>query len=124
MVRRVYQLGVPSGSNSVVNSNSVGQLTVDGVTDAVALIIAPGPAIAVTASTGCSAVSQARPTSGTPVVSNYLECENATGSTTFVTTKTSSATFNDQMLKITAAELLRESRRRSRTASSARLCRC
>jgi hypothetical protein len=36
------------GANSVINSNSTGQLTVDGVANAaVALLIAPGPSIGV-----------------------------------------------------------------------------
>ncbi len=51
-----------SGSNPVINSNTAGQLTVDGVAnDAVALIIAPGPAFNVAASANCAAISQVRP---------------------------------------------------------------
>jgi hypothetical protein len=76
--------------------------------DAVALIIAPGPAISVAASTGCAAFSQARPTVGTPDWRNYLECENATYPTpdaTFVT-RGPSASFNDQVVKITVAEIM------------------
>lgn len=98
-----------SGSNPTINSNSVGQLTVDGVAnDAVALIIAPGPAFNVAASNGCAAISQVRAATGTPDWRNYLECENATYPTpdaTFVT-RGASASFNDQVVKITVADLM------------------
>ncbi len=98
-----------SGTGPVINSNTNGQLTVDGVAnDAVALIIAPGPAIRVAASTGCTVFSQVRPTTGTPDWRNYLECENATYPTpdaTFVT-RGASGSFNDQVVRITAAEIL------------------
>jgi hypothetical protein len=113
-----------AGANTVINSNcatysgtlvagfpcSNGRLTVDGVTDdVIALIIAPGPAFGVLASGGnCAAKSQSRPTSGNPDWSNYLECENATYPTadgTFVTTGPSRS-FNDQVVKITATELM------------------
>ena len=102
--------GVPTAGNSVINSNSTGQLTVDGVAnDSVALIIAPGPAFNVVASgASCAAISQTRPTAGAPDWRNYLECENATYPTpdaTFVT-KGPSGSFNDQVVKITAAEVL------------------
>lgn len=108
-----------STTNTVINSNCAsstsgmtcwsGQLTVDGTANAaVALIIAPGPAFNVPAATGCAAISQVRPTSGTPDWRNYLECENATYPTadsTFLTTGPSTS-FNDQVVKITAEEVL------------------
>src|SRR5580765_7006348 len=54
--------GVNVGANSVINSNSAGQLTVDGVPNAaVALLIAPGAPLGVAAAPGCAAWSQARP---------------------------------------------------------------
>ncbi|MFZ1907998.1 MAG: hypothetical protein WAU52_02845 [Burkholderiales bacterium] len=94
-----------SGSNLTINSNTPGQLTVDGVAnDSVALIIAPGPAFGVQAAGGCAAKSQVRPTSGTPDPANYLECQNAVG-TTFVTTGPTGS-FNDQVLRVTAADVL------------------
>ncbi|HKI64828.1 MAG TPA: hypothetical protein VKA16_09425 [Burkholderiales bacterium] len=94
-----------SGSNLTINSNTPGQLTVDSVANsAVALIIAPGPAFAAQASGPCAAKSQTRPTSGTPDPSNYLECQNAVGST-FVTTGPS-VSFNDQVLRVTAADVI------------------
>ena len=97
-----------NGSNTLINSNSTGQLTVDGVANAaVALIIAPGPAIAAPASTGCAAWTQTRPTSGTPDLRNYLECSNATSpaDATFVTTGPSGG-FNDQVVQVTVADVM------------------
>ncbi|HZE61350.1 MAG TPA: hypothetical protein VE085_12415 [Burkholderiales bacterium] len=101
-----------TGSNTVINSNSLGQLTVDGSagSDAdtvVALIIAPGPPVSVTASTGCTAWPQTRPASGSPDLRNYLECENATSpaDATFVTAQSNTA-FNDQVVRITKADIM------------------
>lgn len=98
-----------AGANTVINSNSQGQLNVDGVAnDSVALIIAPGPAFSVPACGINTAWNQVRPTSGTPDWRNYLECENATYPTpdaTFVTTGPSGS-FNDQVVRITAADIM------------------
>ena len=101
-----------TGSNTNINSNSVGQLTVDGSagTDGntvVALIIAPGPVINVIATAGCTAWTQARPNSGTPDWRNYLECENATSpaDAAFVTTGPDGS-FNDQVIKVTKADVM------------------
>lgn len=110
-----------AGANTVINSNCAsaiagmtcasptGRLTVDAVTsDVVALIIAPGPAISASASAGCAAWSQTRPTTAPPDWRNYLECENATYPTpdaTFVTTGPSSS-FNDQVITIRTSEIL------------------
>lgn len=101
-----------TGSNTNINSNSVGQLTIDASagTDGntvVALIIAPGPAINVIATAGCSAWSQARPNSGVPDWRNYLECENATtpADASFVTTGPDGS-FNDQVIRVTKAEVM------------------
>jgi hypothetical protein len=108
-----------TSSNTIINSNSAGQLNIDGVSytsqvaaaasgdTVVALLIAPGPAIY----TDCNGtgVSQARPaTSGVaPDWRNYLECENATNpaDANFVTTGPS-ASFNDQVLKIAVSDLM------------------
>ncbi len=102
--------GVATGSNTVINSNSVGQLAVDGVPNsAVALLIAPGPAFSAAAApaAGCSAWSQVRLPTGTPDWRNYLECENASSpaNATFVTTGPSGS-FNDQVVTITVADVL------------------
>jgi hypothetical protein len=101
---------VPNSTTKTnINSNSPGQLTVDGVANAaVALIIAPGAAFSVPACGANPAVSQVRPTAGMPDWRNYLECENATypmPDATFVTTGTSGA-FNDQVLAVTVADIM------------------
>jgi hypothetical protein len=103
------------GANTVINSNSVGQLNLDGVAyttqaagdTVVALLIAPGPAIYTTCNgTGVSQVRS--PTANVaPDWKNYLECENATNpaDSNFVTTGPS-ASFNDQVVKITLADIM------------------
>jgi hypothetical protein len=106
------------GGNTVINSNCNdptsglacwnGQLTVDGVANAaVALIIAPGPAMTLPGGGACAAWAQTRPTVAPPDLRNYLECENATSpaDASFVTTGPSGS-FNDQVIKIAAAEIL------------------
>jgi hypothetical protein len=115
--------GVLSGSNTVINSNSVGQLRVDGADNAaVALIIAPGPAISAPASTGCIAWNQVRSASGNPDYRNYLECENGAFpvTSTFVTSKPPIVTpnpdpskppivtpvTNDQVIAITVSDIM------------------
>ena len=93
---------------TLINSGSVGQLTVDGVAnDSIALIIAPGAAMIAQAGAGCTAWVQARPAVGAPDLRNYLECDNATSpaNATFVTSAPG-RTFNDQVLRVTAADLL------------------
>ena len=110
--------GPLSTDTTTINSNCTdaasamtcwtGQLNVDGQANAaVALIIAPGPAFNPTAATGCAAWNQVRPASGAPDWRNYLECENATNpaDATFVTSGPSGS-FNDQVVKITASEVL------------------
>jgi hypothetical protein len=97
-----------AGATLTINSDSVGQLTVDGAANsAVALIIAPGPAMTVLAGGACAAWSQSRPAAGPPGVRNYLECANATSppDATFVT-GTPGGSFNDQVLRVTAADLI------------------
>ncbi|MFY9315083.1 MAG: hypothetical protein WAO95_05935 [Burkholderiales bacterium] len=107
-----------SSGNTIINSNCTdatsamtcwtGQLTVDGQANAaVALIIAPGPTMNTVAAAGCTAVNQVRPVTGPPNLANWLECENATSpaDANFVTTGPSRS-FNDQVIKITAAEVL------------------
>lgn len=91
-----------------INSDSIGQLTVDGsVNNAVALIIAPGPALAAQAGAGCAAWPQTRATTGAPDLRNYLECSNATfpADASFVTAA-AGQTFNDQVLRVTTADIL------------------
>ena len=109
--------GPLSTDTTIINSNCTndatmtcfsGQLTVDGQANAaVALIIAPGPAFKVPAAAGCTAWNQVRSATGTPDWRNYLECENATSpaDAAFIS-KGPSGSFNDQVIKITAAEIL------------------
>jgi hypothetical protein len=107
-----------STTNTLINSNcssaasglacATSQLNVDGTANAaVALIIAPGPAFSAAAATGCTAHSQVRPEAGPLEFRNYLECTNATSPAdmSFVTTGPSGS-FNDQVLTVTAAEVL------------------
>ena len=97
-----------AGANTVINSNSIGMLRVDGVDNvAVALIIAPGPAFSAPAAANCNAWNQTRPTAGVPDWRNYLECQNADNpaNTEFVTTGPSGA-FNDQVVRITVADIM------------------
>lgn len=97
--------GVDIGARTTINSGTTGQLTLDGVPMA-ALIIAPGAALTVSAA-GCTAWNQVRPTMGMPDWRNYLECENGTtpADAAFVSTGPSGS-FNDQIVGITAAEVL------------------
>lgn len=107
-----------AGAGTVINSDcaspssgmacATGRLTVDGTTgDVVALIIAPGPAVTVPASAGCTARAQSRSTVAPPDLRNYLECENATSpaDTTFVTSNANSA-FNDQVVTVSVGEVM------------------
>ncbi len=101
-----------ASSNTVINSNTLAQLTVDGVANsAVALIIAPGPAftVAANAASGCAARTQVRPLAATTDKwQDYLECGNATAppnALNFVT-KGPSASFNDQVLVVTADDIM------------------
>ena len=98
--------GVDVGAGTTINSATSGLLTLDGV-PAIALIIAPGAAFAVAAATGCGAWNQVRPRTGTPDWRNYLECENATSPADAVfVSKGPGGSFNDQVLAVTAAEVL------------------
>ena len=100
--------GVPTGGNTSINSNSVGQLTLDGVPNAaIALIIAPGPAFAVPAAAGCTAWNQSRPVVGPPDWRNYLECDNATSPADAALVTTGPAgSFNDQIIRVTVADVM------------------
>ncbi|MGH8742019.1 MAG: hypothetical protein ACREUN_13965, partial [Burkholderiales bacterium] len=89
---------------TLINSDSPGQLAVDGAPpDSVALIIAPGAAMAVQAGAGCAAWAQTRPAAGPLDRLNYLECGNEAGN--FVTAAPG-GTFNDQVLRVTTADLM------------------
>ena len=95
-----------SASTLSINSNSIGQLTVDGQANAaVALIIAPGAAMNELASAGCTARNQAR-SAPSPAMDarDYLECFD-TGTSTFTTTGPTTS-FNDQVVRITVADVM------------------
>jgi len=94
-------------TNTVINSNSPGQLTLDTTTDMVALIIAPGPRLSVDAS-NCQSWNQVRSVPSPSIdFRNYLECQNANSppDATFISSGPSGS-FNDQVLAVTAAEML------------------
>jgi len=93
---------------TLINSDSPGQIIVDGATNAaVALIIAPGPAVGAQACGGSPAWVQSRPAAGPPDLRNYVECTNATSpaDATFVTSSPGN-TFNDQVLRVTTDDVL------------------
>src|SRR6185503_19218127 len=97
-----------AATNTVINSNSVGNLTLDGTADVVALIIAPGRRLQVSASAGCTARVQRRDTPAPTIdFRDYLECENASSpiNAAFVSTGPADS-FNDQVLAVTGAEML------------------
>lgn len=89
-----------------INSNTQGQLTVDGRPNAaVALLIAPGPAMIVQAAPGCAARIQTR-NAPSPSMNarDYIECSNS--ATADFSSTGPAASFNDQVLTVTAADLL------------------
>ena len=84
-------LAVPTGTwawstvsqSLTINPGLANQLSFNGSTSAVAIIIAPGNALNTASDsgsppTGCSRVSQAHG-SGVPTISNFLECGNESG---------------------------------------------
>src|SRR5438552_9547520 len=97
---------VTSTTTLTINSNTIGQLNVDGQANAaVALIIAPGAAMNVAASAGCTARNQARSAPApTMDARDYIECFN-TGTSTFATPGPTTS-FNDQVVRITVADVM------------------
>ncbi len=105
-----------------INSDTLGQITVDGTTPSTAttsntvaaLIIAAGPPLDVNPNTaqiaaGCTARTQRRG-SMPPDLRDYLECENASSPVngTFVSSVVGNASntlFNDQVIAISPAEI-------------------
>lgn len=95
-----------TSSDLTINSNTRGNLNVDGqANSAIALIIAPGRAMNVAASAGCTARNQAR---SAPVpginAADYLECYS-TGGAAFSTIGPASS-FNDQVVPVTTRDVL------------------
>lgn len=95
-----------TNSGVALNSETPGTLDLDGTTDVVAVIIAPGEALD----------TQARPVQSVPLDAvadrgQYLENVNADGNLdTYVSTPGSD--FNDRVMIITRAELMREVEKR------------
>ncbi len=90
-----------------INSNTLGQLRVDGQPNAaVALIIAPGRAMDVQASAGCAVRTQVRsaPSPGINAL-DYLECYDPGTPPSFTTTGPSNS-FNDQVVRVTVADIM------------------
>jgi hypothetical protein len=95
-----------SAGTLVLNSNTAGELSLDGVGNAAAaLIIAPGAPLTVEASANCTARQQVRavPAPGMNF-RDYLECQNASATTSFATAGPSGS-FNDQVLPVSAADI-------------------
>jgi hypothetical protein len=99
-----------SSTKTDINSNTPGDLTVDGQ-QAVALIIAPGPAMSTQAGTtaygaACSARAQTRlaPAGSTLNALDYLECFDSVALQ--FSTGGPSGSFNDQAVMVTAADLM------------------
>lgn len=98
-----------TSTKTVINSDTAGDLTADGQ-QVVALIIAPGPAIKAQAGTTpagetCSARNQSRSLpAGTMDPLDYLECYNA--ATLQFSGTGPSASFNDQIVRVTAGDLM------------------
>ncbi|MFK8067345.1 MAG: hypothetical protein AB8D52_03790 [Gammaproteobacteria bacterium] len=76
-----------------LNSESLGELTIDGSTDIVAVIMAPS----------FSLEGQNRPSN---TASDYLEDDNNDSDSDFVSTMPASSNFNDQVLVVTRHELM------------------
>lgn len=98
-----------SGANLVINSETAGQITLDGQS-VVALIIASGSALSMQACGGAAARVQTRtktPPALDPDYFDYLECENAVSpaGSAYVSSGPMGS-FNDQILAVTAEELL------------------
>src|SRR5690606_34348841 len=116
-------LALDGGTAPTINSGTTGQLRVDGVSDVVALIIAPGAALNTTpnsaqAAQGCFARVQRRDdrshvaTSSTnPDFRDYLECENATATPdaafgSAIVDNATNPVINDQLVYVTSRDIL------------------
>ena len=95
-----------SGVNTVINSNTAGQITVDGI-ESVAAIIAPGVRLNIPASANCIARNQVRSVPSPAIdFRDYLDCHNATPADLIFTSSDPVGPFNDQVLAVTTAEIM------------------
>jgi hypothetical protein len=95
-----------SGVNTAINSNTLGQITVDGI-EAVAVIIAPGERLNIPASANCVARNQSRSVPSPAIdFRDYLDCHNATPADLTFTTSDPVGPFNDQVLAVATVEIL------------------
>jgi len=93
-------------ANTVINSNTLGQITVDGI-EAVAAIIAPGARLNIPASANCVARNQTRNVPAPEIdYRDYLDCHNATPADLTFTSSDPVGPFNDQVLAVTTVEIL------------------
>ncbi|HVB49234.1 MAG TPA: hypothetical protein VNF69_12660 [Burkholderiales bacterium] len=111
VVSPAWALASTTAAPLTINFSGQGQLTVDGQAKAaVALIIAPGAPLAVQASANCTARTQTRNTTP-PDYRDYLECQNATypanATAPGFATSGPTGSFNDQVLKVTSADVMR-----------------
>ena len=92
-----------------INSDRGGAMAIDGAAapEVVALIIAPGPAMNVQAATGCVPQAQAR-AAPAPAMDplDYIECFDAAAPAPAFSTTGPAASFNDQVLRVTTADLI------------------
>jgi hypothetical protein len=106
----------------VINAGTPGQLSVDGVADVVAVIIAPGRPLvlaptAAQVAQGCQPRAQMRddrghnPAGASPDYRNYVECQNASSPIdgvfgTAVADNATNLVINDHLVTVTSRELL------------------
>lgn len=100
-----------SGATLTINSNTPGQLTLDG-RPVIALLIAAGPALAAAPNAaqlaaGCLARVQSAGTQAVPPnPRDYIECTSGTAFRSGVVDNAANPVFNDQVVAISAADLL------------------
>lgn len=87
-------LAPPTGP--ILNPETAGQLTVNGASGVIAVLIAPGSVVA----------SQVRDGTNALVASNYLEGGNENGGTTYTFISGTTNTRNDKLLAITRDQLM------------------
>jgi hypothetical protein len=95
-----------STTNTIINSNTAGQLSMDGM-ESVAVIIAPGQRLQIPTSPNCVARNQSRSVPSPSIdFRDYLDCQNATPADLVFATSDAVGPFNDQVLPVTSAEIM------------------